>query len=168
MILDGLDRETVKTRVFFMVICHGTCRKCWFVDGDHFYEKCKPRIIAYKKNFPKVYVYNEEGEESGDENEEFQHQEAPNRNRMNSLATAVASLLIYDSEIDKVEYQNRGTKRIRIDNEFCFNEEENESERRGNIGIIGDGWNISNVIPVTVISEDRGKSQRRVIIMRRR
>lgn len=122
-----------------MVIPHGTCRKCWLVDGDHSEEKYKPRIIAYKKNFPKVYVYNEEAEDEGSANEEIQQQEGPNANRMESLATAAASFQIYDNEFDRVEYPTRGIKRRRIDNDYSFNEEVNENLGSANVDNIGEG-----------------------------
>ncbi|KAI3895963.1 hypothetical protein MKW98_025754 [Papaver atlanticum] len=69
IILDGVDRETIKLRKFFMVIPHGTCRKCWNVDGEHSDEKCRPRIAEYKRNMPKVYVYIEDGEIPGANNQ---------------------------------------------------------------------------------------------------
>ncbi|XP_026421667.1 uncharacterized protein LOC113317742 [Papaver somniferum] len=160
IILDGLDRDIIKTRIFFMVIPHGTCRRCWFVDGDHSEEKCRQIIIAYKNSFPKVYVYNKEVEDAGSVNEEFHQQDAQNGNRMKSLATAAASLQIYDNEFDKVDYQTRGVKRRRIDNDYSFNEEENESGRSANVGIIGDGRRNASEgqTAITVISEERDQN----------
>ncbi|KAI3833529.1 hypothetical protein MKW98_024528 [Papaver atlanticum] len=103
IILDGEDRETIKLNIFFMVIPHGTCRKCWNVDGEHSNEICRRRMVEYKKNMPKVYVYMEEGNE-----------------RVENLTNAAASLRIYESEIGKIDFQNRGTKRRRIETDSAI------------------------------------------------
>ncbi|KAI3912170.1 hypothetical protein MKW92_046538, partial [Papaver armeniacum] len=62
IIMNGEDRETIKLKIFFMVIPHGICRKCWNVDGEHSDEICRVRREKYNKTIPKVYVYEEESE----------------------------------------------------------------------------------------------------------
>ncbi|KAI3908847.1 hypothetical protein MKW98_029397 [Papaver atlanticum] len=53
IIIEGTDRETIKMKIFFLEIPHGTCRDCWHLDGDHLEEKCREKYIEYQKNFPK-------------------------------------------------------------------------------------------------------------------
>ncbi|KAI3938105.1 hypothetical protein MKW98_018661 [Papaver atlanticum] len=115
IILDGVDRETIKLKKFFMVIPHGTCRKCWNVDGEHSDEKCRSRIAEYKRNMPKVYVYIEDGEIPGANNQDAEVDE-----RVENLANAAAGLRIYESEIDRVDFQTRGTKRRRIEDDISI------------------------------------------------
>lgn len=95
------DKETIKLRILYMEIPHGTCRKCWFVDGDHSEEKCRAKIIASKNIFPKVYVYNGYEEVSTVPVQDTD---------VAVLVNAATCLQIYESEIDRVEYQSRGTK----------------------------------------------------------
>ncbi|KAI3909768.1 hypothetical protein MKW98_014185 [Papaver atlanticum] len=124
IIIEGNDRETIKMKIFFLEIPHGTCRDCWFVDADHSEEKCRARYNDYKINFPKIFVYGEEENRTVEIGNTSQDAAQGNEN-VAKITNVAAGLRIYDSEIDRVDYLNRGSKRRRI------NIEENTEESCG-------------------------------------
>ncbi|KAI3912724.1 hypothetical protein MKW92_047169, partial [Papaver armeniacum] len=126
ILLKGRDKETIKLRIFYICIPHGTCREYWYV--DHIGSKCEARIEEYRRHFPRIFINEDEEETLGQPKKQDKSVE--------NLVEAATTLRIYESQLDKYEHMSRGIKRRRIGVEGEDSEDKNNgkemSKEKGN------------------------------------